>query len=151
MPANLRKDFDDFLFAPVGQDFDGTPLTLVTALARLGIDPWEEAAEIASLAHDPAMQRLASRLDAIPNRPSSGEDTGKVTTRLLALLHRSNPRKSPLPETPRPSDAEMPPKRVNVAIYWLIAMAVLLVAQWALSTPDAPPSMDTRILSRPSP
>ena len=78
MPANLRKDFDDFLFAPVGQDFDGTPLTLVTVLARLGIDPWEEAAEIASLAHEPAMQRLASRLEAIPNRPSSCQVTKLV-------------------------------------------------------------------------
>jgi hypothetical protein len=150
MPANLRKDFDDFLFASVGPDFDGTPLTLATALARLGIDPWEEAAEIASLAREPAMQRLASRLEAMPNRSSSAEDTVNVTMRLLALLHRSRPRKSPWPETPRPSDAEIPPKRVNVAIYWLIAMVILLVAQWALSTPDMPPAMDTTILSRPS-
>ena len=149
MPANLRKDFDDFLFAPVGQDFDGTPLTLATGLARLGLDPWEEAAELAKLGREPALQRLASRLEAIPNRPSSPEDTVNATTRLLALLHRSIPRKSPLPETRRPSDAEMPPKRVNFAIYWLISLAFVLLAQWALSTPDAPASMDTSISIRP--
>lgn len=151
MPANLRKDLDDFLFAPVGQDFDGTPLTLATVLARLGFDPWEEAAELASLAPEPALQRLASRLEAMPNGPSSAEDIVNVAVRLLALLHRAAPRKSFLPETPRPTHAARPSMRNNVAIYWLIALVFLLGAQWALSPRDTPPSMDTSILSRPSP
>ena len=147
MPATLRKDFDDFLFAPVGQDFDGTPLTLATGLARLGLDPWEEAAELAKLAQEPAMQRLASRLETMPNRPSSAEDTVKVTMRLIALLHRRVPRESPLPEAPLPTTAPSPRKRVNVAIYWLVGVIFMLLAQWALSTRDTPPSMDTSISS----
>lgn len=150
MPATLRKDFDDFLFAPVGQDFDGTPVTLATVLARLGVDPWEEAAELAKLAREPAMQRLASRLEAMPNGPSSAEDTVNVAMRLLALLHRSAPRKPSVPETPVPLNAARPSKRVNLAIYLLIGVVFILVAQWALSTPDMPPAMDTRILSPPS-
>jgi len=40
MTAKLRKDFDEFLFAPVGEDASGMPLTLLTVLARLGVDPW---------------------------------------------------------------------------------------------------------------
>jgi len=151
MPANLRKDLDDFLFAPVGQDFDGTPMTLATVLARLGVDPWEEAAEIASLAQEPALQRLASRLESMPNGPSSAEDTVNVAVRLLALLHRAVPRKAPLPETPRPTLAARPSKRNNVAIYWLIGLVFLLGAQWALSPRDTPPSMDTSILGGPRP
>ena len=148
MPATLRKDFDDFLFAPVGQDFDGTPLTLATGLARLGLDPWEEAAELAKLAQEPAMQRLASRLEAMPNRPSSAEDTVKVTMRLIALLHRTVPREpSPVLETPSPLSAPSPRKRVNVAIYWLVGVVFMLLAQWALTTRDTPPSMDTSISS----
>jgi hypothetical protein len=151
MPANLRKDLDDFLFAAVGQDFDGTPLTLATVLARLGVDPWEEAAELASLAQEPALQRLASRLESMPNGPSSAEDTVNVAVRLLALLHRAVPRKSLSPETPRPTHAATPSKRNNVAIYWLIGLVFLLGAQWALSPRDTPPSMDTSIPGGPSP
>jgi len=147
MPATLRKDLDDFLFAPVGQEFDGTPQTLATGLARLGVDPWEEAAELAKLAREPAMQRLASRLEAMPDRSSSAEDTVKLTIHLLALLHRAAPRKSSQPDTPLPLRAARPSKRVNVAIYWLIGVIFMLLAQWALSTRDTPPSMDTSISS----
>jgi hypothetical protein len=151
MPANLRKDFDDFLFAPVGPDFDGTPLTLATVLARLGVDPWEEAAELASLAQEPAMQRLTSRLESMPNAPSTAEDTVNVAMRLLALLHRAAPRKSPSPAMPRPPNAARLVTRNNLAIYWLIGIVLLLGAHWALAPRDTPPSMDTSISSRPSP
>ena len=145
MPTTLRKDFDDFLFAPVGQDFDGTPLTLATGLARQNVDPWEEAAELAKLAQEPAMQRLASRLEAIPNRTSSAEDTVKLIVRLLALLHRKVPREPSAPERPVPSNAPRRRKRVHVAIYWVAGVFIILFAQWALTTLDTPPSMDTRI------
>ena len=147
MPATLRKDFDDFLFSPVGQDFDGTPLTLATGLARLGLAAWEEAAEIAKLAREPAMQRLASRLEAMPNRPSSAEETVRLTIRLHGLLHRTVPRESNPPDRPSPANPPSPRKRVNVAIYWLAGVVFMLVAQWALSTRDTPPSMDTSISS----
>jgi len=143
MTAMLRKDFDEFLFAPVGQDFDGTPLTLATGLARLGFDPWEEAAELAKMAQEPAMQRLASRLEAMPNRSASVEDTVNATVRLFALLHRSVPQKSPL-RVPLPTPARES-KPVNVAVYWLAGLVFMLIAQWALSTRDTPPAMDTRI------
>lgn len=144
MPAMLRKDFDEFLFAPVGQDFDGSPLTLATGLARLGFDPWEEAAELAKMAQEPAMQRLASRLEAMPNRTASVEDTVNATIRLFALLHRSVPQKAPL-RVPPPSTPARPSQPVNVAVYWLAGLVFMLIAQWALSTRDTPPAMDTRI------
>lgn len=145
MPTTLRKDFDHFLFAPVGRDFDGTPLTLVTGLARLGVDPWEEAAELAKLAQEPAMQRLASRLEAMPTRTSSTEDTVKLTVRLLALLHRTAPQESSAPVSPPSSTPARPSKPVNVAIYLLAGLVFMLIAQWALSPRDTPPAMDTRI------
>ena len=89
MTATLRTDFDEFLFAPVGEDANGMPLTLLTVLARLGVDPWEEAADLAHLSLEPAMQRLASRLEAMPNGPASAADTVTIATRLIALLHRA--------------------------------------------------------------
>ena len=43
----LGSEFDDFLFAPIGDDRNDMPLSVLSALARLDVDPWEEAAELA--------------------------------------------------------------------------------------------------------
>ena len=40
----LRPDLDRFLFAAVGDEIDGIPLSMISALTRLGLDPWQEAA-----------------------------------------------------------------------------------------------------------
>lgn len=141
----LRKDFDDFLFAPVGIDSDGTPVTLLTVLARLGVDPWEEAAELAHLSREPAMQRLASRLEAMPNGPATAADTVSIATRLIALLHRAPPRKEPLSGVHEPPGTTSVSKGRSLAFYWLIGIVFLLVAQWALSSRPAQPPMDTTI------
>ena len=48
-PAFLGAEFNDFLFAAIGADAGGTYLTVVSALARLDLDPWAEAAILARL------------------------------------------------------------------------------------------------------
>ena len=145
MTATLRKDFDDFLFAPVGNDSDGTPVTLLTVLARLGVDPWEEAAELAHLSREPAMQRLASRLEAMPNGPASAADTVTIATRLIALLHRVPTRSASKPEVPLQVKVLMQSKGINPAFYVLIGLIIMLVTQCALTTTHGPAAMDTTI------
>ena len=49
MTNPARIDFDEFLYAPIGADASGNPVTLLSALARLDMDPWEEAANLARL------------------------------------------------------------------------------------------------------
>ena len=39
----LRPDLDKFLFAAVGEEIDGIPLSTISALTRLGLDPRQEA------------------------------------------------------------------------------------------------------------
>ena len=152
MTATLRTDFDAFLFAPIGEDTNGMPLTLLSVLARLGIDPWEEAADLAQLPLEPALQRLTSRLEAAPNsRPATAADTVNIATRLIALLHRPPPRKQ---AAPAPASASAPAplpmmklaaqsKGVRLAIYCLIGLLFMLVGQWALSDNLTPAPMDT--------
>jgi len=149
----LRKDFDEFLFTAVANDANGMPVTLLTVLARLGVDPWEEAADLANLSREPAMQRLASRLEAMPNGPASAEDTVNIATRLIALLHRAPARKASAP-APAPASAPLPtrklaeqPQGIRLAIYCLIGAIFVLVGQWALSNRHAPAPMDTTIIS----
>ena len=45
----LRADLDKFLFAAVGEEIDGIPLSTISALTRLGLDPWQEVGRLSSL------------------------------------------------------------------------------------------------------
>ena len=38
-----QSQFNDFLFAPMGNEKNGMLLTVLSALARLDVDPWREA------------------------------------------------------------------------------------------------------------
>ena len=38
-----HSEYNAFLFAAVGEEKVGLPLTVLTALTRLGFDPWREA------------------------------------------------------------------------------------------------------------
>ena len=45
----LGREFDDFLFASIGEDRNGTTLSVLSALARLDVDPWQETASLARM------------------------------------------------------------------------------------------------------
>jgi len=84
--APLGSEFDTFLFAPIGEDTNGMFLTVLSALARLGVDPWKEAADLARLSRAGAIQRLASLIEALPDRPSEYLNPRTTAARLIALL-----------------------------------------------------------------
>ena len=82
----LASEFDDFLFAPIGDDRNDMPLSVLSALARLDIDPWLEAAELARLPRETATQRLASSIAALPPGSTAHLEHGTIAARLIALL-----------------------------------------------------------------
>lgn len=43
------SEFNDFLYAPIGGAGNEMPLSVLSALARLNLDPWKEAAELSDL------------------------------------------------------------------------------------------------------
>jgi hypothetical protein len=77
-----------FLRAPVDENQAGEPLSVVSALARLDIDPWGEAAELSRLSRQAALQRLAGHLAKVARRPAAHAATGHAAERLIALLPR---------------------------------------------------------------
>ena len=109
------------------------------------LDPWEEAADLARLSREPALQRLASHLEAMPNGPATAADTVSIATRLITLLHRAPPRKAASQEAPLLPAALKLPKGHNLAIYCLLGLIFMLVAQWVVSSRPAQPPMDTTI------
>jgi len=87
-PALLGPEFDDFLFAPIGEERNGMLLSVVSALARLDVDPWQETARLAQLPGASATQRLAWLVAALPDRPSAHQDPRTIAARLIGLLPR---------------------------------------------------------------
>src|SRR5438270_8380898 len=81
----LGPKFDSFLFASIGEG-NGPPLSVVSALARLDIDPWKEAEALARMSRNEAKQRLASLIASLPDRATFGSSTEVIASRLVALL-----------------------------------------------------------------
>ena len=58
--------FDNFLHAPIGADGNGMTLSVLSALARLDVDPWEEAGELSKLSTELGTRRLAELISRLP-------------------------------------------------------------------------------------
>jgi hypothetical protein len=84
----FRPEFDDFLYAAIDTDKNGMPLSVLSALARLNVDPWEEAAELSELSKIPAAQRLASLIVQLPGGRWTQTESRRIADRLIELLPR---------------------------------------------------------------
>ena len=136
--SRLSSEFDDFLFAPVGEDSNGLPLTVLSTLARSDLDPWQEAARLTEAPGKIATERLAVLITSLPGRPSTLLDSGTIATRLVALLPRRAVSPAALgkrwPDVGMMSDAR--------TIVFVIFMVVTLALQWAVFTHPAPAKTD---------
>jgi hypothetical protein len=94
----FRPEFGDFLYAPIGADRNEMPLSVLSALARLDVDPWEEAAQLSELPKDTATQRLASLIARLPGGRWTQADSRAIADRLIKLLPRRSSSKVPLAE-----------------------------------------------------
>ena len=72
----LESRFDHFLYAAVREDPHGPPLTVLSLLARLDIDPWTEAARLAQLPGEAAARALAGLISALPKGSATPPDSG---------------------------------------------------------------------------
>ncbi|MFQ1702899.1 hypothetical protein ACJ5NV_20170 [Loktanella agnita] len=79
-------EFDRFLYASVGEDRNGYVVTVLSTLARLGLDPWKEAAELVVLGHDAAQARLGTLLARFRDVPALASDHGRIARDLSLLL-----------------------------------------------------------------
>ncbi|WP_299553692.1 hypothetical protein [uncultured Tateyamaria sp.] len=85
------SDYDAFLQAEVGEDRTGAAVTVVSALARIGLEPWTEAKELALLSKENAEIRLNAHLEAITDVPALALASESKATKLVALLpHRGS-------------------------------------------------------------
>jgi hypothetical protein len=78
--------FDPFLYATVGEDRNGNAVTVLSTLARLGLEPWEAAAELAGLTRAEAGIRLDGLLARFRDVPALTQHHAAITQRLIELL-----------------------------------------------------------------
>jgi hypothetical protein len=87
----LRREFDKFLFATVGDEIDGIPISVVSVLARLGLDPREEAGRLSSLGNREAVEQLARLIAEVPGSFRPLGEARLLADGLVGLLPKHRP------------------------------------------------------------
>jgi hypothetical protein len=87
--APMLPEFDAFLFASVGEEVDGMPLSVLSVLSRLGVDPRDEAARLAHLTKEAAADQLARMIAGLSDRWSISE-TQRIASGLIERLPTAN-------------------------------------------------------------
>lgn len=81
----LESQYDAFLFATICET-DEMTLSVLSVLARHDVDPWQEAARLAQLSRDQAVNSLASRIWKSNSERWSASEANVLAARLIELL-----------------------------------------------------------------
>lgn len=133
-------EFNEFLFAPIGEDRSGMLVSVLSALARQDVDPWQEAAKLAQLPVETATQRLASLIGSLSDPGSFYLDSPKIAARLIALLPRQQVFNNRSHDTPRVSGAVIKSKPWWV---YVIFMCFVLGTQFVIASQQRPTKADS--------
>ena len=117
---SLGPEYERFLYAVVCEEPNGAALTMVSAIARSGADPWREAARIAKLPKAAAFEAL-TRL--IPDRGDA--DKTVIANRLFALLPTKR-QDMPLHDAPFQT-AGVPAAKTAVAVQKPLVLTVIVL------------------------
>ena len=122
-----HSEFNEFLFAVVGEEKSGMKLTVLSALARIGLDPWREAAHLAGLPKEAATRALATAIGALPEGDWKASDSRSIAVRLLDCLPK---RSSPPAASPQDSGIEDRKPKVEAPkwLFWIALGAAMLFA-----------------------
>jgi hypothetical protein len=136
--SRLGSEFDGFLFAPIGEERNGMLLTVLSALARQNVDPWQEAAELARLPGKTAIQRLASLIASLPDEPSTHRDHETIAARLISLLRSRSSLNIRSRKTLLDVAAPNSPSVIHMIVINVIFAAFVLGAQWIVASRQPP-------------
>jgi hypothetical protein len=127
----LRPDLDKFLFATVGDEVDGIPLSVISVLVRLGLDPWEEAGRLSSLGTREAGEQLARLIAELPGMFRPLRDARAIADALIGLLPKHDPGGTSAPQVqvrPRYRVPALPKPSPFWIACFVLAAAVLVSA-----------------------
>lgn len=147
--SQLGSEFDNFLFASIGNDRNGMQLSVLSALARLNIDPWLEAATLARLPETMAAEQLNSLIAQLPGGLSAYADPEAIAARLIAQLPGRTKSKIPTPPMSLGIGAAIRTQPVvRVFFINMIVVTFILVSQWIVVSHHVPAQAEA---ARPGP
>ena len=133
-------EFEDFLFALIGEQGNGMPVSIISALARLNIEPWGEAKRLSDLPKDRAIQALRGSFDRLSDLQWTKSDAVGNAARLIPLLPNHNGRTSrplivenspPPVQMLEPLLAKVSRKASSMSIgVWVAIAAIFLIATY---------------------
>jgi hypothetical protein len=145
--SGLGTEYDAFLYATVCADSNGTPLSVLSAMARMNLDPWIEAAALSKAPPAAATPRLAALIAAVPGGPPAPDAAATIALRLITLL----PRQTRLTLPPLPTfkplsgiSAFLQSRTVVWTVLGVIALALATMV-FGVHRPQSPPPRPTHV------
>src|SRR5436305_9811213 len=84
--ARTLPEYYSFLFAPVGEEVEGIPLSVLSALSRLDLDPRDEAARLSHLTKETAAEQLARMIARLSGPPWTLSEARRIAGGLIERL-----------------------------------------------------------------
>ena len=113
--------YDLFLFAPICDEANGMRLSVLSALARQDVDPWDEATRLAAMPKTIAEKALVSTLNLVSDGHLNSSEAAVIAARLVGLL----PRCRDAATTTAPA-MEIAGVRAQRTGYWLLWMGMAI-------------------------
>lgn len=123
-----HSEFNDFLFTSIGEEKNGSELTVLSALARLGLDPWNEAARLSALPKEAATSALTAALTRLPEGAWKASEAQSIALRLVDHLPRREARSSSSPNGR--AEEQGSASSLQNWLVWLALAAVILALFW---------------------
>ena len=121
-----HSEYNAFLFAAVGEEKVGLPLTVLTALTRLGFDPWREAARLSDLPKETAARAFAATIAMLPEGDWKASESEAIAARLVNWLPGRSALAIPLVEATLIRGKKKMGSRIATVLSWVVLAAVLL-------------------------
>lgn len=121
----LHSELNNFLFATLGKEESGAPLSVLSALTRLNIDPWAAGARLSRLSKEDAARELAPLIAAFPEEERTFSDVNALAAGLVELLPLPVYVASPVPVA---SGGAWQTRRPALWLLWLGLGLLLAVA-----------------------
>lgn len=111
-----HSDLEVFLAESIWEEGNGSALSILSAFARLDLDPWQEAARLALLPRAAAAEALAEILARLPAPAAEQPNHGALAGRLVERL----------PKRPAPSSTVRPGPPKGRTGWGFLHLALLL-------------------------
>ena len=90
MSIYRREHFHNFLYTVIHEEPGGASLTVLSALARRNLDPWEAAEELTRVSGAVAVAQLSSLIAIAPSDTGAPQIPDSIVIDLLAKLPQSS-------------------------------------------------------------